>query len=269
MTGQQWFGWAGLWGAALAASFSPAAGQVLFATVAIGLIGMAHGASDLDVVKRERQLPFLAAYGLVIVLCLWWWHGVPALALSVFLVASAMHFALEDAPHGCSIERLARGISMIATPAALHLQAFSTILHEAGLGFSLPDSLAVGIALTGGCCAAGLILLGLRRRDRRLLAGTLALLFFPPFVGFSMGFLILHALPQTRQRRDRLGCSSTIRYLQATWPVLAAAILLGAGTVVMMHPTDKAGLQSLFAALAALAIPHMLITPWFESRHQA
>ncbi|MGN8161473.1 hypothetical protein GU930_14210 [Pantoea vagans] len=269
MRGQVRLGWAGLWGAALAASFSPLAGQVLFATGAIGLIGMAHGASDLDVVKRERQFPFLAAYGLVIVLCLFWWHGAPALALPVFLLASAIHFALEDAPHGCSIERLARGISMIATPAALHLQAFSTILHEAGLGFSLPHSFAAGIALTGGVCAAGLIFVGLLRRDRRLLAGTLALLLLPPFVGFSMGFLILHALPQTRQRRDRLGCKSYTGYLHATWPVLTAAILLAAGTVAMMHPTDKAGIQSLFAALAALAIPHMLITPWFETRQEA
>ncbi|QCA03969.1 Brp/Blh family beta-carotene 15,15'-dioxygenase [Pantoea vagans] len=269
MTGQVRLGWAGLWGAALAASFSPLAGQVLFAIVAIGLIGMAHGASDLDVVRRERQFPFLAAYGLVIVICLFWWHGAPALALPGFLLASAIHFALEDAPHGCSIERLARGISMIATPAALHLQAFSTILHEAGLGFPMPYSFAVGIAFTGGLCAAGLIFEGLLRRDRRILAGTLALLILPPFVGFSMGFLILHALPQTRQRRDQLGCSSYVRYLQATWPVLAAAILLGAGTVVMMHPTDKAGIQSLFAALAALAIPHMLITPWFETRQEA
>lgn len=269
MTGQVRLGWAGLWGAALAASFSPLAGQVLFAIVAIGLIGMAHGASDLDVVKRERQFPFLAAYGLVIVICLLWWHGAPALALPVFLLASATHFALEDAPYGRSIERLARGISMIATPATLHLQAFSTILHEAGLGFSMPGFLAVSIAIIGGSCAAGLIAVALLRRDRRLLTGTLALLLLPPFIGFSMGFLILHALPQTRQRRDLLGCRSTLRYLQATWPVLTAAILLAAGTVVLMHPTDKAGIQSLFAALAALAIPHMLITPWFESRHQA
>lgn len=269
MTGQVRFGWAGLWGAALAASISPPAGQVLFATLAIGVIGMAHGASDLDVVKRERQFPFLAVYGLVIVICLYWWHGAPALALPVFLLASALHFALEDAPDGRSPERLARGITMIAAPAALHLQAFSAILHEAAPGFSLPDSLAMGIAITGGLCASGLIFMGLRRQDRRLVTGTLALLLLPPFVGFSMGFLILHALPQTRQRRDQLGCKSYIGYLHATWPVLTAAILLAVGTIVMMHPTDKAGIQSLFAALAALAIPHMLITPWFESQHRA
>ncbi|THB82121.1 hypothetical protein E1N66_22660 [Pantoea allii] len=269
MTGQVRFGWAGLWGAALAASFSPPAGQVLFATLAIGVIGMAHGASDLDVVKRERQFPFLAAYGLLILICLFWWHGAPALALPVFLLASALHFALEDAPDGRSPERLARGISMIAAPATLHLQAFSAILHEAAPGFSMPDALAVGIAITGGLCASGLIFAGFVRQDRRLLTGTLALLLLPPFVGFSMGFLILHALPQTRQRRDQLKCTSYLRYLQATWPVLTAALLLAAGTIVVMHPVDNAGIQPLFAVLATLAIPHMLITPWFESRHQA
>ncbi|MEZ3498546.1 Brp/Blh family beta-carotene 15,15'-dioxygenase [Pantoea sp. KPR_PJ] len=257
-------GWTGLWGAALAASFSPLSGQLLFAIVATGMIGMAHGASDLAVVRQARQLPFLALYGLVMVFCLLWWHTSPSMALPLFLLASAVHFALEDAPQGGAMERLTRGVSMIATPAALHAGEYNIILHQAGLAASAPGALAWGIAITGGACATGLIAVGLRRCDRRLLAGTLALLILPPFVGFSMGFLILHALPQTRLRRDRLGCASYTGYLRATWPVLTAAILLATAIVVIMLPADKAGIQSLFAALAALAVPHMLITPWFE-----
>lgn len=262
-------GWAGLWGAAFVASLSPLSVQLGFAVIAIGLLGMAHGASDLEVVRRERRLPFLAAYGVVIVLCLCWWHYDSALALPGFLLASAIHFALEDAPGGHLIERLARGIGMITAPAALHLGPFSTILHQAGLGSAIPDAVATGIAVTGGLCAAGLIVTGVLRHDRTLITGMLALVVLPPFVGFSMGFLILHALPQTRLRRDQLGCRSYNGYLHATWPVLTAAILLAAGTAVMIHPADRAGIQSLFAALAALAIPHMLITPWYESRQPA
>ncbi|MGD9425185.1 Brp/Blh family beta-carotene 15,15'-dioxygenase [Pantoea sp. NSTU24] len=259
-------GWAGLWGAAFVASLSPLSVQLGFAVMAIGFIGMAHGASDLEVVRRERRLPFLMAYGLVIVLCLFWWHDNSALALPGFLLASAIHFALEDAPRGHLIERLARGIGMITIPATLHLNAFSTILYQAGLTTAIPDSVAAGIALTGGICAAGLIVTGILRHDISLMTGMLALLLLPPFVGFSMGFLILHALPQTRLRRDQLGCRSYNSYLYTTWPILTVAILLAAATAVMMHPADRAGTQSLFAALAALAIPHMLITPWFEPR---
>lgn len=262
-------GWAALWGAAFVASLSPLSVQLAFAVMAIGFLGMAHGASDLEVVRRERRLPFLLAYGLVIVLCLFWWHDDSALALPGFLLASAIHFALEDAPRGHLIERLARGIGMIAAPAALHLSQFSTILQQAGLTSAIPGSVAAGVAITGGICAAGLIVTGVRRHDGSLITGILALVVLPPFVGFSMGFLILHALPQTRLRRDQLGCDSYNGYLHATWPVLTAAILLASGTAVMLHPADRAGIQSLFAALAALAIPHMVITPWFERRQPA
>ncbi len=261
---RQHTGWLTLWGAALAASFSPLPVQLLFAVVAIGIIGMAHGASDLEIVRREQQCAFLAGYGVVIVLCLFWWHWRPAIALPGFLLASAIHFALEDAPHGSLAERLARGISLIATPAALHLTAYRTILHQAGLASAMPDSVTAGLAIAGGFTAAALLLTGIVRRDRRLLAGTLALLLLPPFVGFSVGFLILHALPQTRERRDLLGFRHYADYLRAVWPVLTAAILLAVLIMFMMHPVDTAGVRSLFAALAALAIPHLLITPWFE-----
>lgn len=260
-------GWLVIWGAALAASFSPLPVQVLFAIIAIGVIGMAHGASDLAIVNSKRQLPFLAVYGLVIVLCLLWWHRAPAVALPGFLIASAIHFALEDAQEGTIGERIARGVSLITTPAALHFTEFNTILQQAGA--ATPSvTLSVIMVTAGAVSAIGLLVAGVIRRDYQLLSGTLALLILPPFVGFSMGFLILHALPQTRQRRDQLGYTCYSAYLRATWPVLVAAILLAALTTMMMLPEDAAGIRSLFAALAALAIPHLLITPWFESAYQ-
>ncbi|RRZ89334.1 Brp/Blh family beta-carotene 15,15'-dioxygenase [Erwinia sp. 198] len=263
---QQHTGWLALWGGALVAAFSPLAAQVLFAVIAIGIVGMAHGASDLEVVRRDRQLPFLAGYGLVIVLCLFWWHWSPAVALPGFLMASAVHFALEDAPHGHIAERLSRGISLIATPATLHLAEYRSILHQAGPGSAMPDSVTAGMAVAGGIAALCLVAAGAYRRERRLLVGTLTLLLLPPFVGFSMGFLILHALPQTRERRNLLGFSHYSDYLRAVWPVLVAAILLVVLTSFLMQPHDVAGIRSLFAALAALAIPHLIITPWFEKQ---
>jgi len=264
MSLRQTASWTGLWGAALAASFSPLRVQLMFAIVAIGVIGMAHGASDLAIVKRGRKLPFLAAYGVIILLCLFWWHWSPALALPGFLLASALHFALEDAPKGGMSERLARGVSMIATPAFFHLREYNIILHQAGLTPSLLSSVTFFMANAGALCTLSLIITGLIRHDVRLITGTLALLILPPFVGFSMGFLILHALPQTRLRRIQLGYAHYTGYLYATWPVLLAAILLAAVTTCIMYPSSDADIKSLFAALASLAIPHMLITPYFE-----
>ena len=46
-----------------------------------------------------------------------------------------------------------------------------------------------------------------QRRDRHLAGGVAALLLMPPLIGFTLGFLILHALPQTTERRPTI-CSA-------------------------------------------------------------
>jgi len=265
---QKQAGWAILWMAALAASFSAPVFQIAFAVLAIGVIGMAHGASDLAIVRQGRQLFFLMSYGLAIVLCLIWWHTSPAVALPGFLLASAIHFGLEDAPDGGLAERIARGVSLIATPATLHQDEFRAILHGAGLAPTLPDTVTCSLALLGGVAAGGLLTVGFFSRNKKLITGTLALLILPPFVGFSLGFLILHALPQTEQRRDQLGYVRYTDYLRAIWPVLLGAIAIAGMAAFMLFPKGPDGFRSLFAALASLAIPHLLITPWFASRNR-
>ncbi len=251
--------------AALAAAVSPQKVQLVFAGVAIGLVGMAHGASDLAIVQPKKQRLFLACYGLVIVLCLVWWHQSPAWALPGFLVASALHFGWEDAPDGALLERIGRGISLIATPAVCYHSEYRAILTAAGLAPAARDLLPVALAVTGAIAASGLLIMGALRGNAPLLAGTAALLLLPPFVGFSTGFLLLHALPQTEQRRRQLGCADYADYLRVTWPVLTSAIALAAMAAWVTFPTESGGVRALFAVLAALAIPHLLVTPWFAS----
>ncbi|MCE0491912.1 beta-carotene 15,15'-dioxygenase, Brp/Blh family [Pantoea sp. Mb-10] len=249
--------------AALAAAVSPLVVQLVFAVVAIGGIGMAHGASDLAIVQPHKQRLFLACYGLAIVLCLVWWHQSPAWALPGFLIASALHFGWEDAPDGPLLERIGRGISLIATPAVCYHSEYRAILSAAGLAPAARDLLTTTLAAAGAVAASGLLIMGAVRGNKSLLAGTAALLLLPPFVGFSTGFLLLHALPQTEQRRRQLGCASYAEYLRATWPVLMAAIALAAMAAWITLPAGSGEVRPLFAALAALAIPHLLVTPWF------
>lgn len=258
-------GWSMLTGAAFVASVGPLPVQLGFAILAIGVVGMMHGASDLAIVAPSHRRSFVALYLAVGITCLVWWAADPAIALPAFLIASAVHFGMEDAPDGSVVERIARGTSLIATPAALHAPALSSILALAGLSqHALP--LTVGeMQVVGGLSAAGLLILALRRRDRRLLAGTLALLVLPPLVGFSLGFLILHALPQTSERRVQLGCATLAAYLRATAPVLLAALIAFAAAAIVLLDRDRSGVRSLFAAIAALAIPHLLVTPWFSA----
>jgi hypothetical protein len=234
-------GWGLLFGAALIASLCSLTVQIAFAAIAVGIVGIVHGASDLEIIEHQRRPTFLALYVSALLVCLWWWVVYPAIALPAFLLASAVHFGLEDAPASRPFERMARGISLVATPATLH-----------------------SLAIAGGIAAGCLAIIGLARHDRRLLVGTTALLILPSLVGFSVGFLVLHAVPQTKERRDRLQCVTTTAYLRTMAPVLVTAVTLVGIVGGLLLRWDPSGVRSLFAGIAALAMPHLLVTPYFE-----
>ena len=249
---------------AVVAAPAPLPTQLAFAIFGIGVVGMVHGAGDLAVIAPARRPLFLAAYGLVSVATLLWWTADPAIALPAFLIASAVHFGMEDAPDGAWFERIARGLAMIAAPATLHSAGYAALLQTAGGPSSGVAHLTLLLAVAGG--AAGIVLLAMAwaRRDLRLAGGVTALLILPPLVGFTLGFLVLHAIPQTAERRDRLGCSSTMSYLLKVAPVFAGAVLLAGVVAALLQHFDPSGVRGLFAGIAALAVPHLLVTPWFE-----
>jgi beta-carotene 15,15'-dioxygenase len=256
------------WGALLTAGAAVALGslpvQLAFAVVAIGVIGMAHGASDLAIVARGRRPLFLSAYLATSAACLLWWTAIPAVALPAFLAASAVHFGLEDAPDGPTVERVARGVGLVAAPAVLHMGSLTILLGYAGMPAEWLPGCVRGLVVLGGAGAATLLAFGLRRRDMRLLSGALMLLILPPLIGFSLGFLLLHALPQTHARRERLGCDTTMDYVVATLPVLILALVMTGVVGAVLLRWDHTGTRALFAGVAALAVPHLLVTPWFD-----
>jgi len=258
-------GWGLLFGAALIASFCSLTVQLAFAAVAVGIVGMMHGASDLEIIEHRRRPVFLALYVSALLVCLWWWIVDPAIALPAFLLASAVHFGLEDAPASRPFERMARGISLVATPATLHPASLTRILGSAGVQASSLPTVVSSLAIAGGIAGGCLAIIGVARHDRRLLVGTTALLVLPPLVGFSVGFLVLHAMPHTKERRDRLQCVTTTAYLRTTAPVLVAAVTLVGIVGGLLLRWDPSGMRSLFAGIAALAMPHLLVTPYFES----
>jgi Brp/Blh family beta-carotene 15,15'-monooxygenase len=257
-------GWGFLLGAASIASFCSLTVQLAFAAIAVGIVGVVHGASDLEIVEHQRRPAFLALYLSALLVCLWWWIVDPAITLPAFLLASAVHFGLEDAPASRPFERMARGISLVATPATLHTASLTRILDAAGVHASSLPTMVSSLAIAGGIAAGCLAIIGLARHDRRLLIGTTALLVLPPLVGFSVGFLVLHAVPQTKERRDRLHCVTTTAYLRTTAPVLVVAVILVGIVGGLLLRWDPSGVRSLFAGIAALAMPHLLVTPYFE-----
>ncbi len=257
-------GWGALAGVAIVASFSTLPIQIGFAVLTIGVVGMAHGASDLAIVEPSRRPLFLALYAAVMIVCLLWWTMFPAAALPLFLAASAIHFGLEDAPANAPVERVLRGVGLVAIPAVLHRVDLRDLLDLAG-GHSPMTAVMVDIMAGAGAIAAvGVLSIAAHRSDLRLAVGTTSLLLLPPLVGFSVGFLVLHAIPQALARQREIGCDAMASYLRQVAPLLVGAILVvGIIGLIMLHQ-EASGVRSLFAAIAALAAPHLLITPLFE-----
>jgi hypothetical protein len=75
---------------------------------------------------------------------------------------------------------------------------------------------------------------------------------------------MLHAVPKTKERRDRLQCVTTTAYLRATAPVLIAAMMMVGIVSGLLLRWDPLGVRAQFAGIAALAMPHLLVTPYFE-----
>jgi beta-carotene 15,15'-dioxygenase len=243
---------------------APLPGQLAFAIIGLGIVGMVHGAGDLAVVEPARRRLFLGAYGIVSLITLLWWTADPSVALPLFLAASAVHFGIEDVPKGPLAERIARGTALVAGPATLHSSGYAALLRTAGGPSSALPTYVPALAAIGGAAVAMSLAFAWQKRDLRTAGGLAALIVLPPLIGFTLSFLILHALPQTVQRRDRLGCATTSSYLRTVAPVFLAALMMSGLVAVLLLRFDPSGVRGLFAGIAALAVPHLLVTPWFE-----
>ncbi|KTT29878.1 Brp/Blh family beta-carotene 15,15'-dioxygenase [Pseudomonas rhizoryzae] len=259
-------GWLALLLTAGLASLVGGAGQLAFALV-VGLgLGLLHGASDLCLVSPARRPAFLGCYLATALACLLCWQLAGALALALFLLLSAWHFAHEDELFAGRLTSLALGLFIVGGPALLHPAAVARLL---GLAMGPAASLALAQWLTwllvlGGALSLPVLLLAAWQRRCPWLAVTLfAVVLAPPLVGFALGFYLLHAAPQTGVRQRLLGAASLEAYLWLTWPILlgAAVFTLAGGLVFLLQ--ERTGIRALFAVLAAFAVPHMLVLPRF------
>lgn len=259
-------GWLALVLCAVAASMIGGGLPLAFA-VAVGLgLGLLHGASDLHVVNAAQRLPFIACYLAAALAYLALWQIASAIALVTFLLLSAWHFSHEDELFEHPSERLALGAFIVGAPAVLHRQTVARLLDLAS-GTYAPSALGIGLAsaLAAAGVLASVVLLraAWRKGDGRLAATLVATLCLPPLVGFALGFFVLHAAPQTRTRQRLLGTCKLGAYLRLTRPVLAAAALFALIVAAVFVRQEHTGIRSLFAVLAAFALPHMLVLPRF------
>lgn len=259
---------------------------VLLAGVVV--VGFPHGAFDhlvaqprLERLGRRWWVPFGVGYlglaGLV------WlaWIAAPGLTLAGFLAASVLHFGLGDVEDGLAPTGVPRAVAMLAygglpllLPMALHPGEAAPVLAALA---EVPASAMQGV-LSGTAwllppwIAAFAWTLLQARRERRGVAERLAtaagFALLPPLLAFGLYFGVGHSVRHVLRLgawHDARDPAAAARWLARVMLPAGLACAAGLGGLALLGQDVVAGvLAPLFRVIAALTLPHMVVTAWLE-----
>ena len=257
--------------------------QIIALGPLVALLGLPHGALDHRVasalwplITLRDHAVFIAGYiGLAIAVVVLWIIA-PGIALGAFLIYSALHFSDDWRAEVGLWQSLPLGISVIALPALVFqsdvavLFGFLTAESTATLFAALLHKTAIAAIFVSALC----LVVNLRRApwvtvEYALLVATA--LITPPLLYFVVYFCLLHSPRHFLLTADHLKLTP-LQALRATWPILMSTLAmaaLGALVLAVLTPAfEPATLQIVFIGLAALTVPHMLLTAVFRSVHQ-
>lgn len=278
-------------GALLPAPDLPA--QLVVLAVLVALLGLPHGAADplagaallRPRLGRVWPLAFGGLYLLAALAVLALWALWPAGLLLVFLALAVAHFGAEDVGAsgpvlpgraGAALEAGLRGAVPVALPVLVHAgetaALFAALLPGVDartVASAFPPLAGPGAVYPAALGALALWALG---RGRLPLAAELAALVaafvvLPPLLAFAVYFCLWHAPRHTLGQAARLApgdpAAGLRRIARTALPVTLATIGL-AGAVFILRPTgleaETAGLRVIFLGLAALTVPHIVLT---------
>ncbi len=258
----------------------------LFAVLAIVILGVPHGALDVEIGRtllRRRvgrawfpvfAIPYLALVAAVMLA----WRMAPELTLAAFLAASVWHFGSEDAGTG-GLPALARGGLPVALPVLLHPAATAHVFATAsGTMFTLPPA---WLTITSLFLLIPIVLWVVREiqngRPRSLLVPGLVCAAFtvlPPLTAFALYFVAVHAPAHTAALMVHPTRVPRVRTYADAWRLAAPTTLLTVAIGAALFPFYPGALPVrtlclTLQLLAAFTLPHMMLDAWLERRDQA
>jgi Brp/Blh family beta-carotene 15,15'-monooxygenase len=258
---------AGLWMAAAAGV--PLAGPEASAAAvaAILLAGLPHGALDLHIRPAGRAaLPrYLLLGGAMAAL----WALSAPLALALFLLIAAGHFAQDWRDALPAPLALGVGAALLAFPALLHpgiVDGLFGAIAGADAGPALTRAHGL-VALPAGVAAAiavaRLARHGQGARAARTLALLLSAMVLPPLVAFALFFCAEHSPRHLREAVASLPPDLRVRAAPIAAAMTALAMLLGVGLTRFLvgdagAPLDRF-VAGAFVLLSVLTVPHVLM----------
>lgn len=254
-------------------------GAVHAATAAIILLGLPHGAYDLQILAptmaRPRhdgsrpvfdwRLPIV--YVMLLAAAVVVWAIAPAAALTIFLVMAAAHFGEDWTMIGPGLLRHMSGMSIIAaiTFASPHEVAnLFGLLSSPGFGVALMQAVVMTAPMVLLVNGAAMITAIRQGQWRWSLAHALALVVAsttPPIVGFAAYFVIIHSSIHLKAARDALTGRTVAQF--ALQGLVVSAFCL----TIMLAVDPRASLPAdsrlpvlVLQLLAVLTVPHLLLT---------
>ncbi len=236
-------------------------------------LGVPHGAFDVAIIRhrwpttRPFQLSLVLAKYLAlggsVVVC---WLFAPGLSLAAFLVIAAYHFGGDWAQFRTTSSRLVTGGALLSATAVFHQE-------QVGALFSLlaPLSAADWLARALHELAAPLLIVATvvavwcsQKSTTAAIEYGLILttaLVLPPLTFFVVYFCLIHSVRHTLAVRQELWQMPLLVVISKAVPYAALAIV---GTVAVGLFIARSGvaldmLSTVFIALAALTVPHMIL----------
>ena len=254
----------------------------------IVLVGFPHGAFDhcvarpvLERLGRYWWAPFGAGYIGVAGLVWLAWVMAPAMTLAGFLAVSVLHFGLGDVEDGLAPTAVPRGVAVLAygalpllLPVALHPGEAAPVLAAlAGVSDEvMQHSLQGAIWLLPAWVAAfGWTMLAAWRERRGVverLATATGFVLLPPLLAFGLYFGAGHSVRHVMRLgawhapHDPVAAAKWLARTMLPAGVICAAGL--AGLALLGKDVIADVLSPSFRVIAALTLPHMIVTTWLE-----
>lgn len=263
--------------------------QMAILLVGIVLVGFPHGAFDHLVAQPVLQprlgrcwwLPFLLGYLGLTGVVLFAWMIAPAATLALFLAGSVLHFGLGDTEDGLVPERVPRWLGVLTygaipvlLPIALQPEAAAPVLaamaewdlsvmeHRLGQAIWL-------LPLWGSAFAWMLVAAGREGRGvLERLATVAGFVLLPPLLAFGLYFAFGHSMRHVLRLgawRDGNRPTAAVRWVVGIMLPASAICAAGLAGLWMLDADATTGLLApAFRIIAALTLPHMIVTSWLE-----
>lgn len=258
-------------------------GQSVAVTAATVLFlggGLPHGAYDIALLRRAIApgrgvlVLVIGGYVAIAIAMAVLWMTLPLIALILFLSIAAVHFGEDWQMLEEPLLRIAAGAAVITVPTISHPTEVAALFvamsdDRATLLVSIISAAAPVTLLVTVVGIAAAWLDGGRTWAVAMTLCLVVLVVAPPVTGFALFFVFLHSPLHLDKARGVLSDMSRSRWI-ATGGLLSGATILGWLALQALFPfrVDANFTSQGFQLLAAVAVPHLLLSHWLERRVQ-